>query len=114
MAGARKAAAAPTRGPAGRILEQTVSKRCAGGLLQAAALLRQNEQSAALEELQKLLKYAALAPGMGAVEAKSVSMRERNELALLFQASSLTGGELDMEAKEKLALLKEVSGIVDL
>lgn len=34
---------------ASRLLEETVSKRCAGGLLQAAALLRQNKQSDAIE-----------------------------------------------------------------
>jgi len=50
---------------------------------------------------------------MGEVSAKSVSMRERNELALIYQASSLTGGDLDPAAAEKLALLKEVAGIKD-
>jgi len=96
---------------AAQLLEETVSKRCAGGLLQAAATLRQNNQSGAIDELEKMLKFAMLAPGMGAVNAKSVSMRERNELALLYQASSLSGGEITAEAKEKLDLLKEVAGI---
>lgn len=60
-----------------------------------------------------MLKFARLAPDMGEVNAKSVSMRERNELALLYQASSLSAGSLDAAAKEKLALLRQVAGIKD-
>lgn len=96
---------------AARLLEEVVSKRCAGGLLQAAALLRQNNQSSALEELERMLKFAMLSPDIGEVSAKSVSMRERNELALLYQASSLTAGSLDDAAKEKLDLLRQIAGL---
>lgn len=93
------------------LLEQIVSKRCAGGLLQAAAMLRQNAQSTAIEELEKMLTFASLAPGVGAVTSASVSQRERNELALLYQSTSLKGGEIDAAAQEKIELLKEIAGV---
>ena len=58
-----------------------------------------------------MLKFALLCPEIGEVDAKSVGMRERNELALLYSASSMTGGELSVKAKEKLELLKQICGI---
>ncbi|KAL1514823.1 hypothetical protein AB1Y20_003908 [Prymnesium parvum] len=96
---------------AGRLLDEVVAKRCAGGLLQAAALLRQNDQSTAIEEIEKLLKFAQLSPELSGVVAKSVSMRERNELALLYQASLLTAGSLNDAAKEKLDLFRQIAGL---
>jgi len=97
-----------------RMLESTVSKRAASGLLQAAALLRQGASEAACTELTSMLKYAALLDITA--NAPSVSQNERNELYMLFQASQLTAGAdadvADAAASEaKLDLLKKVMSL---
>jgi len=96
-----------------KTLEEVVSKRASSGVLQAAALMRQNEAEAAVAELTNVLKYAQ----MMEVQAEcSVSAKERSELFMLFQASSL-GGSADDESKAQkqgqVELLKTVMGLAE-
>jgi hypothetical protein len=97
-----------------KMLEQTVLKRASSGVLQAAALLRQNAPEAAVEELASVLKYAS----MMEVQAEcSVSAKERSELYMLYQASLLTSAGADSESKVQnegqLELLKSVMGLAE-
>jgi len=91
------------------VLETVVSQRINSGVLQAAAALRGSEATAAVEELETLLKYAMLAPTV-AVKAPAVKASERNELVLLYQANALADGSMEGLKKEKLDLLTELIG----
>jgi len=96
-----------------RMIEETVQKRTSGGLLQAACALRQGSGDEATKELEELLKYAALLGGAEA-EQKQVSMGERNELLMLYQASlQADENAIDSAASEKLDLLRSVMGLAD-
>jgi len=90
-----------------RMLEETVAKRTSSGLLQAAALLRQEAHQSAVKELERMLKYAALVPQ---TVASSVSATEKQELFLLFQANSLADGKASEETTAKLDLFQLVIG----
>jgi len=91
-----------------KMLEQTVQKRTDGGVLQAAALLRQNSNAAACAELTNMLKFAAL---LDITAKSSVSAGERNELFMLYQAANLGGDGTDATATDKVELLKQVMGL---
>lgn len=93
-----------------RFLEETVQKRASGGVLQAAAAMRQQERDSAYAELERMLKFAALLPETTA-ETKAVSSGERNELFMLFQAGQLTKGGATAESAAALELLKGVLGL---
>jgi len=96
-----------------KMLEEVVQKRASSGVLQAAALLRQNAAEAAVEELSTILKYAS----MMEVQAEcSVSAKERSELFMLYQASTLSGSDDSAskgQAEAQLELLKSVMGMAE-
>jgi len=100
-----------TESRASAILEQTVQKRASAGVLQAASLLRQAEHNAAVSELERVLKFAALLDVN--VDAPAVSSRERTELYLLYQASSLTSEPSKEAVTAHLELLKSVLGLAE-
>jgi len=96
-----------------KMLEQVVQKRASSGVLQAAALLRQNAADAAVEELSTVLKYAQM---MEVQAESSVSAKERSELLMLYQASLLSGGaddESKVQSEGQLELLKSVMGLAE-
>eukprot|EP00965_Chrysotila_dentata_P010180 330809-Pleurochrysis_carterae.AAC.1 len=66
------------------MLQEAVTRRCNTGALQAVALLRQGAEAAMMDELKKVLKFAAIAPYT--VEMPAVSMEEKQEVYMLFQA----------------------------
>lgn len=94
---------------ASKMLEQTVAKRTSSGILQAAALLRQESHEAVVEELTAVIKFAQM------MEVKAecpVGAKERSELFMLYQASLLTSGSSDKAQNEaQLKLLKLVMGL---
>jgi len=90
------------------ILQVIVQKKAVGGILQASALVRQDRADEMKEELDRMLRFASLLPG--AVSTPGVSAELKQEMYMLYQASSL-GSEIDEGAKEKTALLKEVMGL---
>jgi len=91
-----------SEGKAQALLEETVQKRVSGGILQAAACMRQSEKDGAISELGRALKYAALLESDASVPA--VSEGERSELYVLYQSSVLASGVAD--GQEQLDLLK--------
>lgn len=93
-----------TEGKAQALLEETVQKRVSGGILQAAACMRQGEKDGAVSELRRALKYAALLESDASVPA--VQEGERSELYVLFQSSVLAKGGAD--GQEQLDLLKSL------
>jgi hypothetical protein len=93
-----------------RMLETSVQKRTAAGVLQAASSLRQNSPDGARAELERMLQFAALLPGTVA-DAKAVSAGERSELYMLYQAGQLAAGTVNVEGTAKLELLKSVMGL---
>jgi len=93
------------------MLQEAVTRRCNTGALQAVALLRQGAEAAMMDELKKVLKFAAIAPYT--VEMPAVSMEEKQEVYMLFQANALTGGAPDEETKAQLELLKTMVGIAE-
>jgi len=96
-----------------KMLEQVVQKRASSGVLQAAALLRQNAADAAVEELSTVLKYAQM---MEVQAESSVSAKERSELLMLYQASLLSGGaddESKVQSEGQLELLRSVMGLAE-
>ena len=70
------------------MLEEVVVKRTSGGLLQAAADMRMGSGDRAVEELSRMLRFAAL---MDDAQAKGVNVSEgeRNELYTLYQVRTL-------------------------
>ena len=93
-----------------KMLEETVNKRVSGGVLQAAAALRQDNTEEASSELTRVLKFAELLPGTVA-KPRAVTDGEKNELYMLYQASQLTEGAATPESAAKLELLKDVLAV---
>lgn len=98
-----------------KMLEETVTKRTSSGVLQAAALLRQESMEAAVEELSSVLKFAEM---MEDVKVTCpVGEKERSELYMLYQASLISKGVADGDAKAQnqgqLDLLKSVMGLAE-
>jgi len=94
---------------AGELLQETVAKRCRGGVLQAAALARQSAHESMLDELNRVLKFAVFAPVE--VSLSAVSQSDRQEMLMLYQANALTKGALDDEKSADLELLKTIIGL---
>lgn len=95
---------------ASMLLEQTVNKRNSAGVLQAAALLRQQRHGEVVKELDRVLKFAALIPNPKA-ESPAVSKAERQELYLIYEADSLAEDNAADVVMTKLALLRETMGL---
>ncbi len=91
------------------MLEELVGKRTGGGVLQAAALNRQEEREAACDEISRTLKYASLLP-VSTANAPAVSAKEKGELYALYERYLLSsGGEADATAR--LEMLKTILGL---
>merc|ERR1712106_1274178 len=70
-------------------LEATVQKKAASGILQAATLMQASRAEEMMEELETLLRFATLIPGVVATPA--VKPQQKQEMFMLFQASALGG-----------------------
>ena len=95
---------------AAKRVEEVVRKRTSGGILQAASCLRQGSGDAAVKEMERVLKFAALLDGASA-DTPNVSEGERNELYMVFQASKLADGDADAAGKAQLDMLRAVMGL---
>ncbi|CDF34634.1 unnamed protein product [Chondrus crispus] len=93
------------------ILLACIQRRTLSHLVQASASLRQDRSESAVAELKTMLRYGKLLPAK--VNAPAVSVSERRELYLLFQADVITDGVVDARAKEQVNLLKTMFGFVD-
>ncbi len=62
---------------ASALVQERVDKALSGGLLQATALLRQESTADMVDELRKMLKFAALSPGASAVQGGLISPAEK-------------------------------------
>merc|ERR1712110_1055519 len=91
------------------LLQDSVTKQCRGGVLQASALARQGASESMLAELRRLLKYADFAPIE--VSLPAISQRDKQDMFMLYQANALTLGTMDDEKREELELLKTVLGL---
>lgn len=93
------------------ILLGCIQRRTLSHLVQASASLRQDKSESAVAELKTMLRYGKLLPAK--VNAPAVSVSEKRELYLLFQADVITDGVVDARAKEQVNLLKTMFGFVD-
>ncbi|PXF47085.1 hypothetical protein BWQ96_03162 [Gracilariopsis chorda] len=93
------------------ILLECIQRRTLSHLVQAAASLRQNRSETAVAELKTMLRYGKLLPAK--VNAPAVSVTEKQELYLLFQADVITGGAIKESAREQINLLKTMFGFSD-
>jgi hypothetical protein len=98
-----------TEARATAMVEAAVSKRCAGGVLQATACLRRSAISEMVDALKRTLQYARLSPAP--VSVPLVSEKEKGELYMLFQAQMLADGASAEECQPDLDLLKTVVGL---
>jgi hypothetical protein len=64
-----------------------------------------------VDELRKMLKFAALSPGAAAVQGGLISPAEKRELYMIYQANSLVDGASSDESTAALELLKTVIGL---
>jgi len=95
-----------SEGRAAKMLQETVMKRVSGGVLQAAALLRQDAHTSAVEELERVLKFSQLA--LVQAEVPSVTKAERSELYMLYQAAVLGPGGARADQQRRLEILGKV------
>merc|ERR1719424_1586162 len=94
---------------AAEILEATVQKKAASGILQAATLMQASRAEETMEELETLLRFATLIPGVVATPA--VKPQQKQEMFMLFQASALGDGDMSAETKEKATNLQRIFGM---
>ncbi|EOD11727.1 hypothetical protein EMIHUDRAFT_459736 [Emiliania huxleyi CCMP1516] len=69
---------------AAALVDEAVSKRCTGGVLQATACMRRGASTEVVKELDRALKFARLSPS--SVALPSVGENEKGELYLMYQA----------------------------
>lgn len=93
------------------VLLSCIQRRTLSHLVQAAASLRQNRAEASVAEMRTMLRYGKLLPAK--VDAPAVSVSEKRELYLLFQADVITDGEVGESARDQVNLLKTMLGFVD-
>lgn len=93
------------------VLLACIQRRTLSHLVQAAASLRQDRTEAAVAELKTMLRYGKLLPAK--VNAPAVSISEKRELYLLFQAEVITDGVVGEKAREEVNLLKTMFGFAD-
>ena len=94
---------------AAEILEATVEKKAARGILQAATLMQASRADEMMEELETLLRFADLVPGV--VDTPAVKLNQKQEMFMLFQANALGDGDNSDEAKEKATNLQRIFGM---
>jgi len=94
---------------AAEILEATVQKKAASGILQAATLMQASRAEEMMEELEKLLSFATLIPGVVATPA--VKPQQKQEMFMLFQASALGDGDMSAGTKDKATNLQRIFGM---
>jgi len=89
------------------LIVECIKNRCSSHLVQAAAYLRQNKSEQAVEELNKLIQFGIFLPDE--VRTSVVTVKEREELLLLYQASTV--GETQTAAsQERIELLRALFG----
>lgn len=93
------------------VLLACIQRRTLSHLVQAAASLRQDRTEAAVAELKTMLRYGKLLPAK--VNAPAVSISEKRELYLLFQADVITDDVVGKQAREEINLLKTMFGFAD-
>lgn len=93
------------------ILLSCIQRRTLSHLVQAAASLRQDRSESAVAEMKTMLRYGKLLPAK--VNAPAVSVSEKRELYLLFQADVITDGVVDDKARDQVNLLKTMFGFAD-
>lgn len=98
-------------GSAKDVLLACIQRRTLSHLVQAAASLRQDRTETAIVELKTMLRYGRLLPAK--VNAPAVSISEKRELYLLFQADVITDGVVGERVREEVNLLKTMFGFAD-
>lgn len=93
------------------VLLKCIQRKTSSLLIQAAASLRQNRSDTAVSELKTMMRYGKLLPSK--IDAPAVSMTEKQELYLLYQADVITDGAVDDASREKINLLKTLFGFTD-
>ena len=94
---------------AAEILEATVLKKAARGILQAATYMQASRADEMMEELETLLRFADPVPGV--VDTPAVKLNQKQEMFMLFQANALGDGDNSDEAKEKATNLQRIFGM---
>jgi len=94
---------------AAALVDEAVSKRCTGGVLQATACMRRGASKEVVKELDRTLKFARLSPS--SVALPSVGESEKGELYLMYQANSAAAASPTAQSVADLELLKTVIGI---
>mmetsp|Transcript_33004 Transcript_33004/g.97247 ORF Transcript_33004/g.97247 Transcript_33004/m.97247 type:complete len:1043 (+) Transcript_33004:39-3167(+) len=94
---------------AAALVDEAVSKRCTGGVLQATACMRRGASTEVVKELDRALKFARLSPS--SVALPSVGENEKGELYLMYQANSAAASSPTAQSVADLELLKTVIGI---
>ncbi|GJQ11563.1 hypothetical protein GpartN1_g3354.t1 [Galdieria partita] len=85
---------------------ECIQNRCSSHLIQAAAYLRQSKPEQAIGELNNLIKFGIFLPDE--IQSSVVSTKEREELLLLYQASTV--GETKAGSQEYTELLRALFG----
>eukprot|EP00871_Galdieria_phlegrea_P000030 jgi/Galph1/1027/GphlegSOOS_G5824.1 len=91
-----------------KLLVECIQNRCNSHLVQAAAYLRQNRPQETIQELNILLKFGCFIPDE--VRSPVITEKEKEELLLLYQASTIGEGEDSLESQDALDLLKTIFG----
>eukprot|EP00177_Eucheuma_denticulatum_P004452 GFKZ01008083.1.p1 GENE.GFKZ01008083.1~~GFKZ01008083.1.p1 ORF type:complete len:1055 (-),score=199.96 GFKZ01008083.1:1463-4627(-) len=93
------------------VLLSCIQRRTLSHLVQAAASLRQNRSESAVAEMKAMLRYGKLLPSK--VNAPAVSVSEKRDLYLLFQADVIIDDVIGESEREQVNLLKTMFGFVD-
>ncbi|KAA8495694.1 Transmembrane protein [Porphyridium purpureum] len=90
------------------ILLECIQRRCSGLMTDAAGALRQDRLETAVDDIIKMLRFGRLLPAK--VDNKVVSMKEKQELVLVYQSYAIREGAMSQSEKESLELLKLMMG----
>ena len=71
--------------------------------------MQQSRADEMMEELETLLRFADLVPGV--VDTPAVKLNQKQEMFMLFQANALGDGDKSEEAKEKATNLQRIFGM---
>jgi len=95
---------------ASEILTQTVKKQAFAGFVEASAALGMEDHATAVDKVKGILKFAQLVPTPVELP-KSLSVEDRQELLMLFQANALTDGAVEEAKKGQIELLKRIMSL---